>query len=70
MAIFCIPKISIEKLKSSALKGEVDIKKLYDMSSQERRDLFTKYTDKGLGQFINAEFEKAMISKQKNAMTN
>ncbi len=70
MAIFCIPKNLIEKLKKSALKGEVDIKKLYDMSSAERRAFFEKHTDTQLGKFINSEFEKAMISKQKTAITD
>ena len=65
---FCIPKNLIEKLKASALKGEVDIQKLYDMNSAERRDFFTKHTDAKLGKLINTEFEKAMISKQQNAI--
>ncbi len=68
MALFCIPRNLVEKLKESALKGEVDIKALYDMSSGERRDFFSKYTDETLGKFINTEFEKAVVSKQKTAM--
>ena len=67
MAIICIPKNQIEKLKKSALKGEIDIAKLYDMSSKERRDFFAGHTDTDLGKFINTEFEKAMTSKQKTA---
>lgn len=67
---FCIPKNLVEKLKKSALRGEVDIKKLYDMTSAERREFFTKYTDKELGKLINTEFEKAMISKQQTALTD
>ena len=70
MAIFCIPQHLVEKLKASALKGQVDIQKLYDMSSQERRDFFSKFTDKELGKFINTEFEKAIVSKQKTALTD
>lgn len=70
MAIFCVPKHLIEKLKTSALKGEVDIKALYNMSSDERRAHFTKFTDEKLGRFLNTEFEKAMISKQKTALTD
>jgi hypothetical protein len=68
MPIFCIPKNLVDKLKESAIKGEVDIKKLYEMSSKERRDLFAKYTDKNVGQLINTKFEEAMISKQKLAL--
>lgn len=70
MAIFCIPKNLVQKLRDSALKGEVDIKKLYDMTSQERRDFFSNYTDKTLGKLLNTEFEKAMVSKQKSALTD
>ena len=70
MATFCIPKHLVDKLKSSALRGEVDIAKLYDMSSSERRDFFAKYTDKELGKFINTEFEKAIISNQQDALTS
>ena len=70
MALFCIPKNLVENLKNSALKGEVDIKKLYEMSSEERRDFFAKHTDGETGKLINTEFEKAMISKQKTALTD
>ena len=70
MALFCIPKNLVEKLKASALKGEVDIKKLYEMSSEERRTFFAGHTDEALGKFINTEFEKAMVSKQKTAITD
>lgn len=68
MAAFCIPKHLVSQLKASALKGEVDVKKLYDMSSKERREFFAKYTDKVLGRLINTEFEKAIVSEQKTAL--
>lgn len=71
MALFCVPKHLVEKLKESALKGEISIQKLYDMkSSSERRAFFEKYTDKELGKFLNKEFEKAMVSKAKSAMSD
>jgi hypothetical protein len=70
MPIFCIPKNLVQKLRDSALKGEVDIRKLYDMTSQERRDFFTGFTDANLGKLLNTEFEKAMVSKQKRAITD
>lgn len=70
MATFCVPKNLVQKLKDSALAGEVDIAKLYDMSSKERRDFFTGHTDPTLGKLINTEFEKAMISQQKQALTD
>lgn len=68
MALFCIPKHLVETLKNSALKGEVDIAKLYEMSSKDRREFFTKHTDPELGKFINTKFEQAVVSKQKDAM--
>jgi hypothetical protein len=70
MAIFCIPKNLVEKLKKSALKGEVDIQKLYDMTSTERRAFFEKYTDANIGKFINTEFESAMASKKRTAFVD
>lgn len=70
MAVFCIPKNLVEKLKNSALKGEINIEELYNMSSKERRDFFTKFTDKALGKFINTEFEKAVVSTNKMAFTD
>lgn len=70
MAVFCIPKHLVDKLKQSAIKGEVNIKELYSMSSEQRRAYFTKFTDAELGRFLNVEFEKAMISKQQTALTD
>lgn len=67
---FCIPKKFAEKLKQSAMAGEVDIKKLYTLTSEQRKAFFTKHTNKDLGQFLNTEFEKAMISKQQKALVS
>lgn len=68
MAIFCIPKNLLKTLKESALSGEVDLQKLVEMSSQERRTFFVEKTDPELGKFINSKFEAAMVSTQKDAM--
>lgn len=70
MAIFCIPKHLVEKLKASAIKGEIDVKKLYGMSSDESRAFFTKFTNPELGKFLNTEWEKAKVSKYKGAITD
>lgn len=70
MSTFCLLKSDVEKLKKSALKGEINIKELYGMSSAERREFFTKFTDERLGKLINTEFEKAMVSKQQTAITD
>lgn len=68
MAIFCIPPKYIEKLKTSALAKEVDLNELYKMDSKERREFFSKFTDKEIGKFINTKFEQAIVSKQQNAI--
>lgn len=68
MAIFCIPKHLVDKIKNSALAKEADIAKLYSMTSQERRAFFTKVTDVETGKFINTKFEQAMVSKQQDAL--
>lgn len=68
MAMFCIPKNLVKTLKESALKGKVDLEKLVDMSSAERRKFFTEQTDVDLGPFLNTKFEEALVSSQKDSM--
>lgn len=68
MKEFCIPKYLAENLKKAAKAGEIDIKKLYEMSSPERRAVFEKYTDKPTAQSINVGFEEAMISAQQDSL--
>src|SRR5690349_15876933 len=65
---FCIPKELSKKLRDAAAKGEFSIASLYDLSSKDRRELFTKYTDPTLGRQINAAFEKVMVSTQQDAL--
>lgn len=66
--LVCIPPKIVTKLKAAAASGEINIAKLYDMGSKERRELFASHSDPSLGKFINTEFEKAMVSKQQNAL--
>lgn len=68
MATFCIPKHLVEDLKKSAIKGEIKLQELAEMSTAERRAHFEKFTDKETGKFLNTEFEKAIVSKQQGAM--
>ncbi len=70
MAIFCIPKPLVEKLKKSSLRTNTDIAKLVEMSSKERRAFFAEQTDAELGKFLNAKFEGALSSSQKSALTD
>lgn len=67
MATFCITKEAAKKLKDSALRSELDIAKLYNLSSAARREYFIKNSDVETGKFINAEFEKAMVSDTETA---
>ena len=63
---FCIPKPIAKKLRAAAVRGEVNIKELYDMeSSADRRAFFEEYTDEETARGINAGFEKAMSPKYK-----
>lgn len=66
--MICLPKESAIKLKQAARSGEVSVEKLYKMTSEERRKLFEKYVGKESGHFVNAGFEKAMVSSQKDAL--
>lgn len=65
---FCIPVQLAEKLKQAAIRSEIDIAKMYEMTSDERRALFEKYADKNTAREINVGFEKAMVSNQKTAL--
>lgn len=69
MASFCIPKSIAKQLKEAASRGEIDMKKLYGLSSTERRATFEKYTNKQVAKQINLQFEKAVASQQRNALT-
>ena len=65
---FCIPKHIVVKLLAGARSGDIEIKKLYTMTSIERRQLFQKYVDVATAKEINAGFEKSMSSTQRNAI--
>ncbi len=68
MATFCIPPILAEKLKAAAQRGEIDIEKMYDMNSAERKAVFENYVDLETARQINLGFEKAMVSKKVDAL--
>ncbi len=69
MAKFCLTKELADNLKKAAVAGDIDIAKMYGMSSSERSNLFEKYVDKTTAKNINAGFEEAMISDQQTALT-
>jgi UDP-glucose 6-dehydrogenase len=59
MPIFCIPKHIAAKLKEAAANGEINIKALYEMNSQQRNEFWKKYVNEETAQFINSGFEKS-----------
>ena len=65
---FCIPPALADTLTKAAQNGEINIAQMYEMSSADRRKLFTKWVDDETAKQINLGFEKAMISNQKNAL--
>jgi len=66
--IFCIPKEYLQSLKKGASKGDLNINKLIEMSSAERRAAFEKYLPKEYAAFTNAGFEKAISSSKVDAI--
>lgn len=68
MKAFCIPVSLAEKLKEAARSGEIEIRDLYEKTSEQRREIFSKYTDNETARLINSGFEEAMISAQKTSL--
>jgi hypothetical protein len=69
MAVSCVAPELAARLKEKIASKEISVEQLYNMSSQERNQAFSDATNAETGQFINAQFEKAMLSSQKDAMT-
>lgn len=65
---YCIPKHIAKTLKEAAKRGEINMKDLYSMNSQERRSFFGEYAGETNAKGINAGFETAMSSQQKSAL--
>ncbi len=55
-------------MKEAVQSGELSISKLYGMDSAQRQEMFNKYSGNVMGKEINAGFEKAMVSNQKDAL--
>lgn len=70
MAGFCIAPSLAAQLKNAAVNGEFTIQELYGMNSTQRNAVFAKYADPVTATQINAGFENAMASSQKNALAN
>lgn len=70
MPIFCIPKHIAAKLKEAAANGEINIKALYEMNSQQRNEFWQKYVNEETAQFINSGFEKSVLDEQQSTLEN
>jgi len=62
-ATFCIPTSLAAKLKEGAREGKIQVAQMYEMTSQERQDLFAGYVDQATAMQINAAFETAISKK-------
>jgi hypothetical protein len=65
---YCISKNVADALKEAFKKGDISMEGLYGMTSKDRHSTFAKYSTDDLAQFINANFEKAMVTKQKDSL--
>lgn len=70
MAINCVPREQIEKLREGVKNGDINIADLYELTSKERKIIFNRYTTPEIADFVNLSFEKAMLSSRKQAMAN
>ncbi len=68
MATFCINPKYVLQLKSAIKSGEINAAKLKEMTSEQRRELFSKHTTPEIGKQINTAFERAISSKQKESI--
>lgn len=65
---YCIPQELSAQLKKAAAKGEINIAKMIEMSSEQRRAMFEKYANKANAIELNTSFEKAILSTRKDAL--
>ena len=66
----CVPKSEIEKVKKALRSGDFTIAKLYEMNSEEMRQLFSHYVGDTMAGRVSAVFEEAIISSNKKALAN
>lgn len=67
----CVPKSEIEKVKKALRSGDFSLTKLYNMSSEEMKQLFSHYvSNEAMASRVSAVFEEAIISSNKKALAN
>lgn len=70
MPNLCLPRQYRDKLLQALKSKDISIEKLYDMTDAERNTIFKQYVGEDFAKFVNAEFERAMLSNQKTALAN
>ena len=64
----CLPKPNREKLATALRSRELSIERLYGLSSADRAKVLGSYVGQDFANLVNAKFEQAMVSRQKNAL--
>lgn len=67
MAATCLLQSEKDKLVAAIRSGDLDMGRLYDMSTEDRRAVFEKVVGGDSAKIVNAEFEKAKITATKKA---
>lgn len=67
--MICIPRSQVNKLKDAFKSGDITLAKLFTMTDSEAHTVLANYVGEDFARVINAEFEKAKLSKQKDALT-
>ena len=67
--MICLPKKFSQKLLKAAKDGEFTVLEMTEMNSEQRRAMLAEYIGKENAKEVNALFEKALVSQQKDALT-
>ena len=63
MANFCLPKLAADTFKSKLKDGSINLQKLSEMSSEERRDFFKEIVGDTNSRQVNTLFESKLLLK-------
>lgn len=63
MAGICLPKPVVDKIQSNLKTGDLNVAKLAQMTSVERRKYLSKLVGEGNATFVNKEFETKLLLK-------
>ncbi len=68
---FCLPKFAADAFKAKVKSGEITPEKLLDMTSDERRSLFSKFLGEDVAKKVNASLEaKLLLKNQQQGILN